>query len=116
MEDIQAEDEVPLPSAKSVILGPGITLQPPLSRLGHGPGLIILIPTTSPSTTASSDYLAPLQKWAEEGFAVVEIKVTTVHPNGSHEESLEVALDALAKCPTCDGDMVGLIGKPTCVD
>jgi carboxymethylenebutenolidase len=112
MADTQTQVvEVSLPSAKSVVLGPGITIQPPLSRLGHGPGLIILTPTTSSKSASGPDYLSPLQKWAEEGFAVVELQVAFVDSTGSVEKSLDVALDALAECPTCDRTNVGLIGK-----
>jgi carboxymethylenebutenolidase len=109
MDDVQ--DEVSLPSAKSVVLGPGITLQPPLSRLGKGPGIILLVPTTSSETILALDCLSPLQKWAEEGFAVVEIQPASVEASGSLDKSIRLASDALSRCLSCEWDKVGLIGK-----
>jgi carboxymethylenebutenolidase len=117
MTDIEKHNlEVPLPSAKRVILSSGITLQPPLSRLSHGSGLIILTPTTSSKNASATDYLSPLQKWAEEGFAVVEIQLAAVGSTGSVEKSLKAALDALTECTSCDGTDVGLIGKSTNIE
>ncbi|KAM0258692.1 hypothetical protein ACHAQJ_003700 [Trichoderma viride] len=68
----------PLPSAPAVTIGPSSVLQPPLSRRGSGPGLIILLPSSNsvpprPSGTEKPLDPEPLQKWAEEGFAVVAI-------------------------------------------
>jgi carboxymethylenebutenolidase len=68
----------PLPSAPAVIIGPSSVLQPPLSRRGSGPGLIIILPSSKsvppqPSGTEKPLDPEPLQKWAEEGFAVVAI-------------------------------------------
>lgn len=58
---------VPLPSAPSVTLSPNATLQPPLSRLGHGPGLILL--TAFENESFENDTLdpEPSKKWAEVG-------------------------------------------------
>lgn len=70
---------VPLPSAKPVQLGPSIVLHPPLSRRGEGPALLIITPSEYTGRNANDlkETLdpEPLQKWAEEGFAVVEVKV-----------------------------------------
>ncbi|KAG0645135.1 hypothetical protein D0Z07_9068 [Hyphodiscus hymeniophilus] len=70
---------VPLPSAKPVQVAPHVILQPPLSRWGKGPPLLIVLPSDyngfKPSDNKSSLDPEPLQKWAEEGFAVVEVKV-----------------------------------------
>ncbi|RFU79570.1 dienelactone hydrolase, partial [Trichoderma arundinaceum] len=73
----------PLPSAPPVTIGPSSELQPPLSRRGSGPGLIILLPGGFNATFGNPDTLPegvakpldplPVQKWAEEGFAVVAI-------------------------------------------
>lgn len=72
----------PPPSAPPLRLGPSSVLQPPLSRRGTGPGLILVLPSTnavsprpSGSGPGSQQPLdpAPPQKWAEEGFAVVAI-------------------------------------------
>ncbi|KAK7985609.1 carboxymethylenebutenolidase [Apiospora saccharicola] len=34
---------VPRPNAPSIVISPTLTLQPPLSRRGHGPGLVLLV-------------------------------------------------------------------------
>ncbi|KAG4432497.1 hypothetical protein IFR05_012013, partial [Cadophora sp. M221] len=54
-------------------------LQTPLSRRGEGPGLLLIVPRDYQGR--NSDDLDktldpdPLQKWAEEGFAVAEVRV-----------------------------------------
>lgn len=74
-----------LPNAPLVTLTDSAVLQPPLSRLGSGPGVILILP--SPDTfDASTDEKPldpePVQKCAEEGFAVVGITSTVdLHKN-----------------------------------
>ncbi|KAJ1704840.1 LEA domain protein [Aspergillus flavus] len=65
----------PLPSASPVSLGQNILLQPPLSRCGRGPGLIIIRPYSYAECQAKNTSLdpEPVQKWAEESYAVVQI-------------------------------------------
>ncbi|KAL7795286.1 hypothetical protein V8C37DRAFT_400780 [Trichoderma ceciliae] len=68
----------PPPSAPPVIIGPSSVLQPPLSRRGSGPGLILVLPSSNAVTQRPPGVEKPLdpeplQKWAEEGFAVVAI-------------------------------------------
>ena len=65
----------PLPSAKLQVLKPGLSLQPPLTRLGTGPGLILL---TTPEVydeklLQRDDAPTAVLKWAEEGYAVFQI-------------------------------------------
>ncbi|KAL1859902.1 acetylcholinesterase activity protein [Paecilomyces lecythidis] len=69
------EDAVPLPSAPRAVLAPNAILQPPLSRRGHGPGLILVIPASYGAYGKNNETLdpEPVQKWAEEGYAVVEV-------------------------------------------
>lgn len=78
--DASSPNEVapPLPSAPAIALGPSSVLQPPLSRRGSGPGLIVILPSSAsvtprPATVEKPLDPEPLQKWAEEGFAVVAI-------------------------------------------
>ncbi|KAL6897721.1 hypothetical protein GGI43DRAFT_424057 [Trichoderma evansii] len=78
--DASSPNEVapPLPSAPAIAIGPSSVLQPPLSRRGSGPGLIVILPnsasfTPRPATVEKPLDPEPLQKWAEEGFAVVAI-------------------------------------------
>ncbi|KAB8205816.1 hypothetical protein BDV34DRAFT_212915 [Aspergillus parasiticus] len=65
----------PLPSAPQVSLAQNILLQPPLSRCGRGPGLIIIRPYSYAECQAKNTSLdpEPVQKWAEESYAVVQI-------------------------------------------
>lgn len=78
--DAASPNEVapPLPSAPAIAIGPSSVLQPPLSRRGSGPGLIVILPSSSsvtprPATVEKPLDPEPLQKWAEESFAVVAI-------------------------------------------
>lgn len=111
--DSSESKPVPLPSAKPVQIGSNVVLQPPLSRRGKGPALLIITP--GEYTGCDGNDLKktldpePLQKWAEEGFAVAEVKV------GSHFESFLdgcqkgiEALKSLLQC-TFDGKL-GVIG------
>ncbi|KAI0096594.1 hypothetical protein GGR51DRAFT_543168 [Nemania sp. FL0031] len=128
----EKETPVPLPSAPIILFAGNATLQPPLTRRGHGPGLIIVIPEDPQSSSneqnqgsnASDDLkpktLDPLpqKKWAEEGYAVVQL-IFSVGEQGAGEWTIETALDkaieALAGLETCDvKDRFGLIvyGEP----
>lgn len=103
-------DTPQLPSAKPYKVSEGIQIQPPLIRRGHGPGLVILIPE-SIDTKFHEKTLdpPPLQKWAEEGWAVAEIKVFNDH--SSFQDRLNGALAALQKLDACDSvEKTGLIG------
>ncbi|KAB8256311.1 hypothetical protein BDV32DRAFT_141284 [Aspergillus pseudonomiae] len=75
-----------LPSAPPVSLGQNIVLQPPLSRCGRGPGLIIIRPSGYAGCQAKNTSLdpEPVQKWAEESYAVVQI---TLDHEASADES-----------------------------
>ncbi|KAH9836779.1 uncharacterized protein C8Q71DRAFT_857983 [Rhodofomes roseus] len=78
------EQEVKLPSAPRVALATNATLQPPLTRRGTGPGLIQFLPARAKyasSTTLEGEHAVetsldpePVQKWAEEGYAVVAVE------------------------------------------
>jgi carboxymethylenebutenolidase len=61
----------PPPRAKS----PYLSLQPPLSRRGKGPGLILVLDHYALIEWSEGCVdPPPLQKWAEEGFAVVQVR------------------------------------------
>jgi len=93
-------------------LSDNVSLQLPLSRLGKGPGLILLIskdykprPSTDISKTLDPE---PQQKWAEEGFAVVEVKVDSA----TVEEDFKTGVAALWNLPeSASYSIVGVIGK-----
>lgn len=100
---------LPQPRLRSVHAG--ISLLPPLSRKGVGPGLIVLCPDTPDSLAISEGVPWPLIKWAEEGYSVVEIR-TQALTDGA--EALQHALTALNTCEECSpNDKIGIVG--TCV-
>jgi carboxymethylenebutenolidase len=92
-----------------IILTPDITLQSPLSRRGHGPGLVLVVDHYAAlEESATSVDPPPLQKWAEEGFAVAQIKVPGRVGEGG-EFPLERTLAALKELEGFDGGNVGLV-------
>lgn len=86
------EMPVPLPCAPHENLPIfGATLQPPLTRRGHGPGLIVFLPPVEvlgPPTKRSLDP-QPQMKWAEEGFAVVTVSCTS--------KDVHIAIDSASR-------------------
>jgi carboxymethylenebutenolidase len=105
------EQPVPLPSAPLQRLADNVVLQLPLSRRGHGPGLIIFLPSNSvlslrPSSEKKPLDPEPVRKWAEEGFAVIGIHSGGLPVN----ETFALGLDALASLESCDTkDKIGVI-------
>ncbi len=98
------------PTAPSVQVTPDITIQPPLSRRGVGPGLVLVV-------SAALDLRGhektldppPLKKWAEEGYAVAQI---LVHDGASNmADQLGIAIAELEKLPERFGNKFGLVGK-----
>ncbi|KAI6755525.1 hypothetical protein HG531_004631 [Fusarium graminearum] len=98
----------PLPQAKPQTVAEGITLLPPLSRLGHGPGLVILHPDSDKHLDIIDGVPSALVKWAEEGYAVVEVQAKAFKTDAG--DVLKSALQALR---SCDGfvkdNKIGLI-------
>lgn len=100
----------PLPQAKPQTVGEGITLLPPLSRRGHGPGLVILSPDSEKHLEIIEGVPSALLKWAEEGYAVVEIQAKAFNRDAG--EVLSDALKALRDCEQLEKDSkIGLIGQ-----
>lgn len=92
-------------------LSNNVTIQTPLTRNGKGPGLIILLAKgyEGRSSTDASKTLdpEPQQKWAEEGFVVVEVNFDP----STVAEDIKTGLDALGMLPQYSGEnRVGLIG------
>lgn len=88
------EQEVALPSVPLIALSSNAYLQPPLTRRGTGPGMIVFLPPSSafkPNTEKTLDP-KPVQKWAEEGFAVVGV---TSGEGWSVEEALTKGIESL---------------------
>lgn len=94
------------------IISSSITFQAPLSRRGNGPGLILVLDAYA--EVGNSEKCLdppPLQKWAEEGFAVVQLLVPG-KPDDGGEFPLEKALETLKGCEACEFEKgVGLICK-----
>lgn len=57
----------PLPTTNLKSIGSGVSLLAPLSRRGHGPGIILLVPDHEDQLTISQGVPSLLVKWAEEG-------------------------------------------------
>ncbi|KAI4753572.1 hypothetical protein E4T52_14283 [Aureobasidium sp. EXF-3400] len=105
----KSEESLPLPSAPAIKASSSVTIQPPLSRAGKGPGLIILIDQES-ATEASTESIDPpsLQKWAEESFVVAQIDLRKI--DKSFEETLSDTLLLIKDLDSFDGnEKFGLI-------
>jgi carboxymethylenebutenolidase len=114
--------DILLPSAKPMPLAANVALQRPLSRLGKGPGLLILVPSEYEGRKRGSKHTLdpePLQKWAEEGFTVAEIKICDSNsepPDGSEgalsvHAAIEHSLKTLQTLPECTFQgQIGVIG------
>ena len=101
----------PLPNAPCVRVNSRITIQPPLSRRGFGPGLLLVVDEAL-SLERHDKTLdpPPLLKWAEEGYAVAQILAPSTP--GSLGENLGVALAELKKLESCQPrDKLSLIGE-----
>lgn len=103
-----------LPSAKQVELKPNVTLQPPLSRCGQGPALILIRPSCYSECQKQNTNLdpEPLQKWAEESFAVAQVTIDSTDRGDSAaiRDMIQAAKDGLTALPECTGkDEYGII-------
>lgn len=104
------------PLAKPVELKPHVILQPPLSRCGQGPALVLIRPSRysdCQNQNASLDP-EPLQKWTEESFAVAQITfdASARSDPATIRDMLQVAKDELTALPDCIGkDQYGLISE-----
>ncbi|THZ14531.1 hypothetical protein D6C89_10112 [Aureobasidium pullulans] len=92
----------PLPSAKLEALRPGLSLQPPLTRRAHGPGLVLLTTaeTYDEHVMQRDDAPTAVLKWAEEGYTVVQIAGVAVKPLEFGAVLIE-AMDLLERCDAC---------------
>ncbi|KAL2287149.1 hypothetical protein FJTKL_06149 [Diaporthe vaccinii] len=98
----------PLPSLEPTEVMPGVSLLRPLSRLGTGPGMIILTHDYKDSLAIKEGVPSPLVKWAEEGYAVIEIQAAAL--STSKGDVIKSAVEAFRDCEECEPkDKVGLI-------
>lgn len=90
-----------------VDLGENVVLQPPLSRCGKGPGLIIIRQECYAQCQDVNDSLdpEPLKKWAEESFCIVQITL----PAKGKETEIETGIRELLFC-----GLNGLKSRPEC--
>lgn len=95
-----------------VQITPEITVQPPLSRRGTGPGLVLIV--SSDLELGHHEKTLdppPLQKWAEESFAVAQIIVDAKSVENISDQ-ITTAVEALGKEPDCSSDgKVGVVGR-----
>ncbi|KAH7413451.1 hypothetical protein BKA64DRAFT_617173 [Cadophora sp. MPI-SDFR-AT-0126] len=97
-----------LPQPQLRLLRKGVSLLLPLSRRGHGPGLIILVPDHDKQLSIEEGIPSPLMKWAEEGYVVVEIQRSALH--GAEESVFREAVNAIKACEKCDQkEKMGLV-------
>jgi carboxymethylenebutenolidase len=105
-------EQPPFPSAPVTTLSANVILQPPLSRPGIGPGIVIFLPKPDRvgiSSNAAEIYdPEPPTKWAKEGFAVVAI---TDFDGLVVEDVLKEALNSLQSLDKVDvKDKFAVIG------
>lgn len=102
-------------SFNPVELRPNVFLQRPLSRCKQGPGLILIWPlrySDCQNHNASLDPV-PLEKWAEESFAVAQVTVDALPDSDTTKirEMITAAKDGLTDLEELSSrDRYGLIG------
>lgn len=97
-----------LPSTELTEVMPGVSLLRPLSRRGTGPGIILLTPDYADPLAITEGVPSPLVKWAEEGYAVVEIQARALQTGKGH--LIRCAIEQLEGCEKCEPkDKVGLV-------
>lgn len=99
----------PLPAPQLKHIRPGILLLPPLSRRGHGPGLILLAHSSADPLRIDQGVPSELIKWAEEGYTVVKLDLNAFEGTDSIDV-LNEAVGALNQCEKCDKGKIGLVG------
>lgn len=119
------------PNAQPIQISPEITIQPPLTRRGTGPGLILVVPpkwVVDHMNRLFLEYIQtkgnedqchvqktldpePLKKWAEEGYAVAQVTVSDDRASKEKfAELLGTAMAELEKVKECEGlEKVGLV-------
>ncbi|KUI58545.1 hypothetical protein VP1G_05860 [Cytospora mali] len=98
----------PLPSPELVEVIPGVSLLRPLSRRGTGPGMIVLTADYEDPLAIKEGVPSPLVKWAEEGYAVVEIQARALQTGKGH--LIRSAVEKLEACEKCESkNKIGLV-------
>ncbi|KFA69889.1 hypothetical protein S40285_07926 [Stachybotrys chlorohalonatus IBT 40285] len=86
-----------LPQAKLTQIAPAVSLLPPLSRRGHGPGMILIVSEKTEKLMTDGGFPAPIMKWAEEGYTVVEVHGSALSAQAG-PNALETAISGLKAC------------------
>jgi len=97
-------------TAKPISVATDVLLQIPLSRRGAGPGLLLVVPKDYQGRNSADVNKTldpePLQKWAEEGYAVVEARVDVDGALDNYEQAIKALLDL----PQCTSkEKIGII-------
>lgn len=100
----------PLPTPQLKAVRPGVSLLPPLSRRGHGPGLVVLAPSSGDLLKIEDGVPSVLIKWAEEGYTVVQIDASAFK-EGDSKDVLREALETMQQCDKYDEGNIGLVSK-----
>jgi len=104
-----------LPQPRYTTITDGVSLLNPLSRRGHGPGMVVLIheddiTNSHEPTVLHNGIPTPTLKWAEEGYVVAEVRQQAWCDS---KDPLAAAIDAIFNCDACDQKQtIGLIGQP----
>ncbi|KAJ4253309.1 hypothetical protein NW762_010464 [Fusarium torreyae] len=98
----------PLPTPELKVVRPGISLLPPLSRRGRGPGLIVITPDSQDPLKIEDGVPSVLIKWAEEGYTVVQVE-SSVFKETNSQPVIREALQALLECDKLDKGSIGLV-------
>lgn len=100
----------PLPAADLQTLEDGVSFLSPLSRRGHGPGIILLVSDTDDQMMIADGVPSHLVKWAEEGYATVEIQLKAIK-EGKATDVLAKAVEALDSNEKCQPKgKIGIVG------
>jgi carboxymethylenebutenolidase len=107
------EQPLPIPAEETINVIPGITLLPPRTRRGYGPGMIMFLPPLGLPTENCPTPLdpPPPTKWAEEGFAILAAIVDNGDDAASVKRVLEIGAKALLEREDVDvRDKIGILG------
>ncbi|KAI1206653.1 uncharacterized protein F4807DRAFT_437728 [Annulohypoxylon truncatum] len=87
-----------------------LTITPPLSRRGHGPGLLLLVDEGLDLRRHKKTLdPPPLLKWAEEGFAVAQLRAAASNKDFIRD-GLRLALSELSGSSSCDqSERIGIM-------
>ncbi|KAJ0416168.1 hypothetical protein BJY00DRAFT_292231 [Aspergillus carlsbadensis] len=92
----------PLPEPNLTKPAEGLSLLQPLSRLGTGPGMIILTPNFPADTHLKIEHgvPSPLIKWAEESYTTVQIEESALD-NNAHD-AMHKAVSTINSSTACE--------------